>query len=188
MNYSPNEDSLDPQPGIRWTMNSHGQYAKGAREESEPRDVELETGEPLPAEAESQVRGKIPGIRGKFNERGANATAQVNLAETPAPGEGRMVLSCAKYLQTNSDPEIEKENRKIRQKEKEQRQGNNDSMAVEKGVFNSGAAGGLAAMGVAVVWFLVGLMNDVIFFYPPILFVIGLAALMKGLMGGGSKE
>ena len=32
------------------------------------------------------------------------------------------------------------------------------------------------------VWFFVGLSNDVIFYYPPVLFVIGLIGFFKGLM------
>ncbi len=43
--------------------------------------------------------------------------------------------------------------------------------------------GGLLAMIGAVVWFVAGLMNDVIFFYPPVLFVLGLISLGKGLTG-----
>ena len=41
---------------------------------------------------------------------------------------------------------------------------------------------GLLAMVGAVVWFVVGLMNDTIFFYPPILFIIGLISFVKGLV------
>jgi hypothetical protein len=54
--------------------------------------------------------------------------------------------------------------------------------AIEKGILNSGVAGGLAAMVGAVVWFVIGLMNDWIFYYPPILFVIGLIAFIRGLV------
>ncbi|HZY86690.1 MAG TPA: hypothetical protein VFE78_17780 [Gemmataceae bacterium] len=44
--------------------------------------------------------------------------------------------------------------------------------------------GGLLMMLIAVVWFVLGLMADRIFFYPPILLVIGLIAVVKGLFGG----
>jgi hypothetical protein len=37
-------------------------------------------------------------------------------------------------------------------------------------------------MVIAVVWFVLGLMGGIIFFYPPILFVIGIAALIKGII------
>ena len=35
----------------------------------------------------------------------------------------------------------------------------------------------------AVVWFGLGLLADRIFFYPPIMFVLGLISFIKGLMG-----
>ncbi len=51
------------------------------------------------------------------------------------------------------------------------------------GSINSGMVGGALMMVIAIVWFVVGLFAGYIFFYPPILFVIGLIALIKGLMG-----
>jgi hypothetical protein len=44
--------------------------------------------------------------------------------------------------------------------------------------------GGLAMMAIALVWFFGGLAAGVIFFYPPILFVIGLVGLLRGLFTG----
>ena len=38
-------------------------------------------------------------------------------------------------------------------------------------------------MAGAVVWFVLGLMFDWVFFYPPILFIVGLIAFIKGLTG-----
>ncbi len=35
----------------------------------------------------------------------------------------------------------------------------------------------------AVVWFVVGLSFDFIFFYPPVLFIIGIVTLVRGMMG-----
>jgi hypothetical protein len=61
------------------------------------------------------------------------------------------------------------------------------AVAFEQGWFgslNAGVAGGLLMMVIAVVWFVLGLMADRIFFYPPILLVIGLVAVVKGLFGG----
>jgi hypothetical protein len=44
------------------------------------------------------------------------------------------------------------------------------------------AAGGGGA--VAVVWFVVGLaVFDMIYFYPPIVFVVGMVAVVRGLIG-----
>jgi hypothetical protein len=52
------------------------------------------------------------------------------------------------------------------------------------GSVNSGAIGGILMMIIAAVWFVVGLSFNRIFFYPPILFVIGAIAVIKGLLGG----
>jgi hypothetical protein len=52
------------------------------------------------------------------------------------------------------------------------------------GSVNSGAIGGILTMIIAAVWFFVGLSFGRIFFYPPILFVIGALAVIKGLLGG----
>ena len=60
--------------------------------------------------------------------------------------------------------------------------------SVEGGILNSGAIGGLLAMIGAVVWFVAGLAFDTIFFYPPILFIIGLVAFFKGLMAGPEQH
>jgi len=52
------------------------------------------------------------------------------------------------------------------------------------GSVNSGAIGGILMMIIAAAWFFVGLSFNRIFFYPPILFVIGAIAVIKGLLGG----
>ena len=41
----------------------------------------------------------------------------------------------------------------------------------------------LLAMVGAVAWFVAGLATDRIYFYPPVLFVVGFLALVKGLVG-----
>ena len=46
--------------------------------------------------------------------------------------------------------------------------------------------GGLAGLGMmigAAVWFVVGLMGGVIFFYPPVLFILGFFTFLKGVFG-----
>lgn len=57
-----------------------------------------------------------------------------------------------------------------------------ESSSLEGKIFRSGVLGGLAAMVVAVVWFVVGWHAGKIFIYPPILFVIGGGAAIKGLL------
>lgn len=59
-------------------------------------------------------------------------------------------------------------------------------MVFEQGWFgslNSGVIGGLLTVAIAVAWFVAGLAADRIFFYPPVLFVIGLIATIKGFFG-----
>ena len=43
--------------------------------------------------------------------------------------------------------------------------------------------GGIGMMVGAVIWFVVGLFAGVIFFYPPILLIIGFATMIKGFLG-----
>ena len=71
--------------------------------------------------------------------------------------------------------------KKPRRKKAERREG----VVFERGWFgslNAGMVGGLLMMLIAVVWFVVGLAVGFIFFYPPILFVIGFIALVRGLI------
>lgn len=57
--------------------------------------------------------------------------------------------------------------------------------APAKGQFwDSSMLGGIALMVIAVVWFFGGLALNIIFFYPPILFIIGLVVLVKGIFAG----
>lgn len=51
-------------------------------------------------------------------------------------------------------------------------------------LFGSSALYGVAMMIGAVVWFVVGLFFDRIFFYPPVMFVLGLVAMVRGLFDG----
>ena len=57
-----------------------------------------------------------------------------------------------------------------------------ESAATSGGVFNKGTLGGLAMMVIATVWFFVALQGGVIFFYPPVMFVLGLGSVISGLV------
>lgn len=60
-------------------------------------------------------------------------------------------------------------------------------IAFEEGWFgsiDSGMIGGLLMIVIAVVWFGLGLAAGRIFFYPPILLVIGVISMIKGMFGG----
>jgi hypothetical protein len=50
-------------------------------------------------------------------------------------------------------------------------------------VIDSSILGGLAMMIGAAVWFFVGLSQGVIFFYPPVMFVLGGIAVIRGIFG-----
>lgn len=52
---------------------------------------------------------------------------------------------------------------------------------LEQRAWDMGMLGGILMMGIAAVWFFAGLAAGYIFFYPPILFVIGLAAFCRGM-------
>ncbi len=73
----------------------------------------------------------------------------------------------------------------VRKKEKKGRERDGSpGVAFEEGwfgSFNAGVVGGLLMVLIAVVWFVLGLAGGIIFFYPPILFVIGLVAIARGL-------
>ena len=60
----------------------------------------------------------------------------------------------------------------------------NDGFVPERSGIQKGVLGGILMIVIAVVWFFAGLAADVIFFYPPILFCIGLYALIKGMATG----
>jgi hypothetical protein len=52
----------------------------------------------------------------------------------------------------------------------------------------AGVVGGLAMMAIAGIWFFVALAKGIIFFYPPVLFFIGLIATINGLTSGGGRQ
>lgn len=56
--------------------------------------------------------------------------------------------------------------------------------APEKKGIQAGVLGGVTMIAISLVWFFGGLAAGIIFYYPPILFVIGLFALIQGLMTG----
>ena len=49
---------------------------------------------------------------------------------------------------------------------------------------NGSVVTGLLMMAGAAIWFFVGLAGGIIFFYPPILFVLGIASVVRGFAGG----
>ena len=63
-------------------------------------------------------------------------------------------------------------------KEEEETSGH---FAPEKKAIKMGVLGGVVMIALSIIWFIVGWINGYIYFYPPILLVIGVYALIKGL-------
>jgi hypothetical protein len=74
----------------------------------------------------------------------------------------------------------DREERKPRPKRPRPRR---ESSGSSSSAATAGIFGGLAMMVGAVVWFILGLYNGWLFYYPPILFVMGVIAFVRGLMG-----
>jgi hypothetical protein len=77
-------------------------------------------------------------------------------------------------------PSKSKERQKHKPRERSSR------VVFEEGWFGSvsaGALGGLLMMVIAVVWFVLGYLAGWIYFYPPVLFVVGFIAFVRGLSG-----
>ena len=67
-------------------------------------------------------------------------------------------------------------------KHKRRKASGDKSKSLEGKVLSGGVIGGAVAMLIAVVWFVGGLFADIIFFYPPILFVLGMIGVAKGML------
>lgn len=79
------------------------------------------------------------------------------------------------------------------QQEKEARmeQESSGSFSTEQKGIQKGVLGGVLMIVIAIVWFVAGMAADRIFFYPPVLFCIGIYAVFKGLASGniyGNKK
>ena len=60
----------------------------------------------------------------------------------------------------------------------------NKFFTLEKKGIEKGILGGVIMMGIALIWFFAGIAGGYIFFYTPILFIIGVYAFVKGLKRG----
>ena len=65
------------------------------------------------------------------------------------------------------------------------KQGRERSSGGERSGFSISPAvgGGLVMMVIAVIWFVVGLAAGILFYYPPIMFVLGFVGFIRGLFG-----
>ncbi|MEM9327472.1 MAG: hypothetical protein AAGA85_17530 [Bacteroidota bacterium] len=80
-------------------------------------------------------------------------------------------------------PDEEEANRLIaREKAIEAEENEGGLFGPEKAGIQKGVTGGLIMIVIAIVWFFGGLAAGYLFYYPPILLVLGLYALVKGLI------
>jgi hypothetical protein len=80
-------------------------------------------------------------------------------------------------------PEVSKKSSKPRRRTRRDDERRGQRIASERGSFgsvNAGVIGGILMMLIAVVWFIGGLAVGYIFYYPPVLLVIGFIAMIKG--------
>jgi hypothetical protein len=96
----------------------------------------------------------------------------------------------ARRIDRDDDDDAEKEDRSERRRRKRRDPWRQAESREERGGAFSGIAvspsitTGMLMMVGAVVWFCLGIMLiDTIFFYPPVMFVLGAAAVVKGILG-----
>ncbi len=98
-------------------------------------------------------------------------TKAPQLPEQYAPSRNRMV--------DDSAATIERKKKKPTSRKRKNSEGWFPAVSVNPSIVT-----GILMMLGAVVWFGVGLVGGVIFFYPPILFILGIGAVIKGFTGG----
>lgn len=62
--------------------------------------------------------------------------------------------------------------------------GNDGFFGPEKRGMKKGVLGGVIMLAIAAAWFFIGLAADRIFYYPPVLAIIGIISIFKGLAEG----
>ena len=130
-------------------------------------EEELEVGEPIADEVEPAPK-RLRARPVRFDGKRPAATA--------AAGEGQVVLASAKYLTPDAYNTESPAGKKPRARP-----------AARAASGPRGFWFGLLMIVLAAVWFVAGLMNDVIYFYPPFMFAAGIGAVLKG-SGGGDEE
>jgi hypothetical protein len=123
------------------------------------------------AEADdAQVRTSVTGTPGKVKAKGPPPL------EDAAHNERPKAKPVARKTAQDADDEDEPPPRSIRKKSRSK--SGYSGFAVSPSI----VVGALMMLG-AIVWFCAGMALDIIFFYPPIMFVLGLISFVKGLMG-----
>lgn len=100
-----------------------------------------------------------------------------DIESTPAPAP--IFKSAEPQQRSKPNPHLESARREM------ERSGGRSSAKRSGGVNMGSVITGLLMMVGAAVWFIGGLVAGIIFFYPPVLFIIGLITFVGGLFGGG---
>jgi hypothetical protein len=100
-------------------------------------------------------------------------------------------LTGAKPVFEDQCPDFKADEKQIEYYKNRQEAAENEDAETDGGFFGAekkglqkGVLGGIAMMLIAVVWFVIGYQAGYIYFYPPILFIIGLVGLIKGVIQG----
>ncbi|MCE5279302.1 MAG: hypothetical protein ABFD92_11090 [Planctomycetaceae bacterium] len=135
---------------------------------------------------ECRTRVLVPAAAAKAAQSNPYAMPRVGAAAPPpaaAPAPRRPAVIPVQQV-SPAQPQSDLDRLRMQQEARAQRE-KEDRAAIRWGSgqrgIDKGVWGGLAMMVGAVVWFVVGWMAGYIFFYPPILFVIGIVALVRGL-------
>jgi|WetSurMetagenome_2_1015567.scaffolds.fasta_scaffold54738_4 hypothetical protein len=96
---------------------------------------------------------------------------------------GSVKCGCGYYFDQNAYKQAVEKREKFA-KDMEVEKDDKGFFAAEKKGINAGVLGGIVMIVIAVVWFVVGYAAGRIFYYPPILCIIGIYAVIKGLATG----
>ncbi|MBM3997629.1 MAG: hypothetical protein FJ303_26295 [Planctomycetes bacterium] len=146
-----------------------------AEEEVPEMDTEVYDDDPAPKKSKNS-KNSDEGFTEKPTPKATNSYDLSEEEEEPPKRKRRR--------SDDDDDDIDRSRRRSR---RERSEAQSESSSYHGGgaagwAFNGGVLGGLAAMIIAVVWFVVGLSYDRIFFYPPILFIAGPVGFFRGLL------
>ena len=134
---------------------------------------------------------RCPNCRRWIAPGGENCDCHTNIGPSGYPAEGSIALMTASLVKPVAERverpgDFRPRGRNIERmaEERLRREHGTDYHGQGGSIVNGGVIGGALAMIGAVIWFFAGIVYlDMIYFYPPILFVFGLMGVMKGVMG-----
>lgn len=105
-------------------------------------------------------------------------------APSALPAAGRVCPTCGTEIPAGSNrcPKCIAAQAVVRDRIRTEDKG--DFFEPERKALDKGVLGGLLLIVIAIVWFVAGLAADVIFYYPPVLLIIGIFGVFKGLATG----